>query len=107
MRPSLTPISMPQPLEQRTQADCTQRFDDALVEAEIANASGDAPVFDKKGTVTRHAGDDGLLLIHATNIPEARNEETARRVRDEFLGRLRARRDDDIERLRAPGVGSG
>src|SRR5580704_3933455 len=49
-----------------------QQFDNALIKAEIAQASADAPVLDQKRSIPRHPGHDLFVGIHFADIPETR-----------------------------------
>src|SRR5262249_34930335 len=52
-----------------------QRVDQALVEAEIADAVFDSPVFHQERAVARHAGENFLVRINLADVPQPRDED--------------------------------
>src|SRR5262249_31862020 len=62
-----------------------EHFDQVFVEAEITQTGSDGAIFDEECTVAGHAGEDLGVGIDLADIPEAGDEDTARRGSDHFL----------------------
>jgi hypothetical protein len=64
-----------------------QQFDNALIEAKIAQAPATPAVFDQERAVARHAGHDFLVGIHFADVPETGDQNAAIGGRDHFFQR--------------------
>src|SRR5215467_366063 len=65
-----------------------QRVDQALVEAEIADSLLHFPVFHQERAIAGHAGEDLLIGIDLTDVPQPRDQDALLRSRDHLLHRL-------------------
>src|SRR2546426_270666 len=80
-----------------------QRFEHALVEAQVPKASREAAAFDQERAVSSHAGDQGLLRVHDAVVPESRDQDAPLGRADYFLEALVATREHQAVRQRALG----
>ena len=64
-------------------------MDQTLVEAEIAQAVLNFPVFHQEGAVAGHAGDDLLVGINFADVPQPRDQHAALGRGDHLIESLR------------------
>ncbi len=62
-----------------------EHFDEGLVEAEIADGTGNSAVFDEEEAVASHAGHDLFVGVDFADVPEAGDEEAAVGGGDHFF----------------------
>src|SRR5262245_16711609 len=77
--------------------DAAEGLEDALGEAEVADAAAELSVLDEEGAVTGHAGHDGASGVEKTvHVVEAGDEEAAGDLADEVLDAGVAGEEDQV-----------